>query len=173
MDLSSKKRSIIVEGADATGKSTLATKLGQQYGIYTFRAGPKPTSTKHAEMCMLYQNMWLHNQSCVWDRHTGISNVCNLPGLSKQSTRMHAYYVKEALQYSLIIVCTAENLDSHNQESYETGADLERVRKEHSTVSNNYKKMAHDLPSVIRYDFKIKPFQTLIEEIDRAISISI
>lgn len=173
MDLRTKKRSIIIEGADATGKSTLASKLGVHYKIHVFHAGPKPTSTHHAELCMMYQLEWLERSSCIWDRFTGISNICNLPGLSRDSAKMHAHYTKKVINCAAVIICTAENLDAHNGENYESEEDLKRVKIEHETVSNNYKRMAHDLPRVIRYDFKIRTLKSLIEELDHAVSISI
>ena len=173
MDLRPQKRSIIIEGADATGKSTLATELGKHYGIYVFRAGPKPTSARHDELCMLYQVEWLRKTSCIWDRFTGISNVCNLPGLSRHSTKMHAHYTKKAQLDAAVVICTTENLEEHTQEEYETDEDIKRVKIEHETVSNNYKRMAHDLPKVIRYDFKIRTLESLIEELDHAVSIRI
>ncbi len=173
MDLRPKRRSIIIEGADATGKSTLATKLGEHYGIYVFRAGPKPTSAKHDEICMLYQIEWIRKTSCIWDRFTGISNVCNLPGLSMHATKMHAYYTKKAQLDATVIICTTENIEEHNREDYETDKDLERVKIEHETVSNNYKKMAYNLAKVIRYDFKVRTLESLIEELDDAFSVRI
>lgn len=168
-----KKRSIIVEGADASGKSTLATKLGEHYGIYTFRAGPKPVDREHAEICMIYQCAWLSKTSCIWDRFTGVSNVCNLPTIDEDDVVMHAHYVTQALKSSVIVVCTGQNLEGHTQESYESDLDLERMRQENEQVVSNYIRMAHDLPGVIRYDFKVRSFESLIEEIDHAISIDI
>jgi hypothetical protein len=161
-----------VEGADASGKSTLATSLGKHYGIYTFRAGPKPVDMEHAEVCMIYQCAWLKKTSCVWDRFTGISNVCNMPPISNDSDLlMHAHYVKQALNDAVVIICTGQNLDNHSRSVYETDEDLIRVIKEHTQVSDNYKRMAHDLPGVIRYDFKVRSYDSLIEEIDYAVSI--
>jgi len=166
-----KKRSIIVEGADASGKSTLSTRLGKHYGIYTFRAGPKPVDREHAEVCMIYQCAWLKMTSCVWDRFTGISNTCNMPPLDENDMIMHAYYTKVAMLDSVVIVCTGQDLDNHVRGVHESKKDLEKMKLENSIVHNNYVMMAHDLPGVIRYDFKVRPFESLIEEIDYEISI--
>jgi len=171
--LTHKRRSIIVEGMDASGKSTLANKLSEHYGIYCFSAGPKPTGMIHAEVCMRYQLEWLKNTSCVWDRITPISNVCNLPKLAKQSQDIHAYYAKSCLYYGAIVVCTTENLDTHEKAVYESDEDIKSMLADRQIVANNYKKMAHDLPNVIRYDFRLRRFASLLEELDAALSISL
>jgi len=171
MNVDHKKRSIIVEGADASGKSTLATKLGKHYGIYTFRAGPKPVDREHAEICMIYQCAWLKNTSCVWDRFTGISNICNMPPINDNDVVMHAHYVTQAQKDAVLVVCTGQNLEQHSKEPYETDEALEIMHKESTQVLNNYVRMAYELPSVIRYDFKVRSFESLIEEIDHEISI--
>ena len=105
--------SIIVEGADASGKSTLVTKLSEHYGIYAFRAGPKPVDREHAEVCMIYQCAWLKKYPCVWDRFTGISNTCNMPPIAEEDVPMHAYYTKLAIESAICIICTAQNLEGH------------------------------------------------------------
>lgn len=166
-----KKRSIIVEGADASGKSTLATKLGKHYGIYTFRAGPKPVDREHSEICMIYQCAWLKNTSCVWDRFTGISNICNMPSVDKIDVAMYAHYVTQAQKNAVIVMCTGQNLNAHSKESYETNEALKRMLTENIQVLNNYVRMAHDLPNIIRYDYKVRSFESLIEELDHEISI--
>jgi hypothetical protein len=166
-----KKRSIIVEGADASGKSTLATKLGEHYGIYTFRAGPKPVDSEHSEICMIYQCAWLRKTSCVWDRFTGISNICNLPAIHNKDIPMHGHYANLAMEHAAIVICTGQNLDGHRQESYESDEDLDRMIMETAQVSDNYKRLAHDLPNVIRYDFKVRSYESLLEELDYAVSI--
>lgn len=168
-----KKRSIIVEGANASGKSTLATKLGQYYGIFTFRAGPKPKDREHSEICMIYQCAWLKKTSCVWDRFTGISNVCNLPALDKSDLIAHAYYVKIAMTNAVVIVCTADNMDQHFKSQGQSHENMRLVVNNQKQIKNNYIKMAYDLPGVIRYDFKIRSFESLIKEIDYAVSIDI
>lgn len=173
MNVDRKKRSIIIEGADASGKSTLATQLGEHYGIYTFRAGPKPVNREHAEVCMIYQCAWLSKTSCVWDRFTGISNICNMPPINEDDVPVHAYYTKEALKHAAIVVCTAQNLDNHVRAINESKEDITRMEEESEQVGNNYKRMAHDLPGVIRYDFKVRSLKSLIEELDHAVSISL
>lgn len=166
-----RKPSIIVEGADASGKSTLVTTLSEHYGIYPFRAGPKPVDSEHAEICMIYQTQWLTKTPCVWDRFTGISNVCNFPIIEDEhDLHMHAYYVKNILQHAVIVICTASNLDNHERAVYESDEDEQTMLKQNEQVRNNYIKMAHDLPGVIGYDFKVMPLDSLIERIDHAFS---
>lgn len=165
-----RKPSIIVEGPDASGKSTLVTKLSEHYGIYSFRAGPKPVDREHAEICMIYQCSWLTKYPCVWDRFTGISNTCNLPPLEEDDVPIHAHYTKVAMQNSVIVICTAQNLEEHEPAVYETEKDIEAMRKENQTVVNNYIRFAHDLPGAIGYDFNVMKFESLIDRIDHAFS---
>jgi len=163
--------SIIVEGADASGKSTLVNNLSRHYGIYPFRAGPKPVDREHAEICMIYQTAWLTKTPCVWDRFTGISNVCNLPEIEDQNDLvMHAHYVRAVMDKAVIVICTAENLDNHEKAVYESEEDEKRMLRESQIVRNNYIRMAHDLPGVISYDFKVMKFKSLIRRIDHAFS---
>ena len=42
------------------------------------------------------------------------------------------------------------------------------MMRENQQVVNNYIRMAHDLPGVIAYDFKVMEFESLIERIDHA-----
>jgi len=167
-----RKPSIIVEGADASGKSTLVGKLSVHYGIHAFSAGPPPVDMAHAEICMLYQTHWLLKYPCVWDRFTGISNVCNLPEIQEDADlKMHASYVNQILSSPVIIViCTAQNLDGHARAVYESEEDEARMRSENKIVRNNYVRMAHDLPGVISYDFKVMSFRQLVGRIDHAFS---
>lgn len=162
---------MIVEGPDSSGKSTLVAKLGEIYGLPTFRAGPKPVDSEHSEVCMIYQCAWLRKRPCIWDRFTGISNTCNMPPLNDADIPMHAYYTKIAMEHAIVIVCTGQSLDDHTQEVYETDEDIDIMKREATQVKNNYIRMAHDLPRVITYDFKVRTLESLAEEIDHEISI--
>lgn len=168
-----RKQSIIIEGPDSSGKSTLATKLGLYYGMYVFRAGPKPVGYQHALICMTYQNSWITRTSCIWDRLTAISNQCNLPKPSFPAQKNYDLAIKTIRQYGIIVMCTAQNLEAHKLESYETEEDFIGVKEEHTIVTNNYIKFAYDTPGVLTYDFKVKSFDSLIEEINHALSINI
>jgi hypothetical protein len=163
-------KSIIVEGPDASGKSTLATRLSEYYGLYVFRAGPRPVDREHAEVCMIYQTAWLSKTQCIWDRVTPISNACNMPPLDEADTLAHAHYLKVMMQHAVIVMCTAENLENHVLEPSETPVDDFNMRRDRQIVLNNYAKFAHDLPGVIRYNFKVRTFRDLIDEIDYEIS---
>lgn len=167
------KRSIIIEGPDASGKSTLATRLGEHYGLYVFRAGPRPVDREHAEVCMIYQSAWLSKTRCIWDRVTPISNACNMPPLDEADTLMHAHYLKTMMQHAVIIMCTAENLENHVLKPSETPVDDFNMRRDRQIVLNNYAKFAHDLPGVIRYDFKVRTLEDLIDEVDYEISTAL
>lgn len=164
-----RKPSIIVEGADASGKSTLVTKLSDHFGIYPFRAGPKPIDMEHAEICMLYQTTWLEKSPCVWDRFTGISNVCNLPEITNQADLiMHASYVKRASQAAVIVVCTAQDISKHEPEPNETQEDIDFVYKNNHIIRANYTKFAHDFPHAIGYDYNVMSLDSLVRRIEHA-----
>ena len=135
-----RRHSIIIEGPDASGKSTLAKTLSSYYGMHAFAAGPKPVDREHAEVCMMYQCAWLKNTNCIWDRFTGISNVCNLPELADEDIPMHAHYFKVAMQDAVIIMCTAENMDDHILEPYETSTDEAQILQDRIIILNNYAK---------------------------------
>lgn len=167
------KRSIIIEGPDASGKSTLATRLGEHYGLYVFRAGPRPVDKEHAEVCMIYQTAWLSKTQCIWDRVTPISNACNMPPLDEADTLMHAHYLKTMMQYAVIIICTAENLEHHLPGHNEKEDDIRQMVSDRQIVLNNYARFAHDLPGVIRYDFKVRTLEDLIDEVDYEISTAL
>jgi hypothetical protein len=141
--------------------------------MHAFAAGPKPVDREHAEVCMMYQCAWLKNTNCIWDRFTGISNVCNLPELADEDIPMHAHYFKVAMQDAVIIMCTAENMDDHILEPYETSTDEAQILQDRIIILNNYAKFTHELPNVIRYDFKVRKLDSLIQEIDHAFSIDI
>lgn len=161
------KPSIIVEGPDASGKSSLVTKLSKHYGIYPFIAGPKPVNMKHAEVCMIYQLHWLELQPCVWDRFTGISNVCNLPEIESDiDLAMHAGYVKAAMSRSSIIICTHQDLSKHKKTVVESDEDEKRMIRESRIVYKNYIEMSERLPNAIAYDYTKTSFTELVGLID-------
>jgi hypothetical protein len=94
-----------------------------------------------------------------------------MPPLTEDDVPVHAYYTKLALQSAVVVVCTAENIDNHVPEHYESTTAIEQMKRERQQVIDNYTRMAHDLPGVITYDFKVRSFESLIREIDGAISI--
>ncbi|MDJ0952540.1 MAG: hypothetical protein QNJ81_02555 [Acidimicrobiia bacterium] len=166
-----RKPSIIVEGPDSSGKSTLVDQLSEHYKIYPFRAGPKPVDMEHAEVCMVYQLQWLSKYPCVWDRFTGISNVCNLPEIEDENDLLtHARYVSEVIKHAVVVVCTRQNLEVHKKAVYESEEDEQRMLKEATIVHSNYIKMAHDLPGAIGYDYEVMEFESLVRRIDHAFS---
>ena len=68
-------RSVIVEGVDGTGKSTLAAHLAKKFGLRHMRNGPRPKNLIEARRYVNWQLLALRYGGYVVDRITPMSQV--------------------------------------------------------------------------------------------------
>lgn len=119
-------KSIIVEGLDNTGKSTLCQYLSDHLKLPLFRAGPPPLNEDLIKVCCEYQLGWMYSRPCIFDRVTPVSTHCYNPSMS----HMCDYFLNSLSamrSLSIFIYCSKEF--SETFDSYETPEDIVKARR--------------------------------------------
>ena len=156
-------KSIIVEGPDNTGKSTLAQRLSSHFGVPLFRAGPAPSGFSMVRTCCDYQFGWMMQRACVFDRITPISHSCY-----HQLDTLEAQYLAGTLEVMLnrCIVIYCNTIFGMTRDTYETDQDDLLVKSQQTIVTDAYKTMMRNIvkPHVI---FHGQDYNSVIANIRR------
>ena len=96
--------SIIVEGPDGCGKSTLARAIGMQLNRPVINIGPKPKNLWELSKCLRTQYA-LSKQGVIFDRLTAISHQVYQNNLNN---RFYKKILKSILENSFLIICLTD-----------------------------------------------------------------
>jgi hypothetical protein len=146
------KGSIILEGYDGAGKSTLANQLSKTLKMPVFHAGPKVSTDVEAMECCRDQMMEMTERR-IMDRVTPISRLCYQVGLSD----LHSYDLLEALidmkRYSYVVWCKPTKYVHIPRQ----GEDLDHVRDIEARRASILMKYDRVMPAFadIVYDWEV------------------
>lgn len=131
-----KIKSIVVEGADNTGKTTLARYLSSYFGLPYIAAGPPPRRLDLIKSCCDYQWQWMLERPCVFDRITPISHQIYHNFMSSQVKDMLDEYMIKMRKKCIIIYCTKVLGESY--EDYESEEDRQLVLAQQEKIMSKY-----------------------------------
>lgn len=153
---------IIVEGYDASGKSTLAQALADRLGLSVLEAGPKPPSDKQA---LIDSYMQFNSANVVHCRITPISRQAYQLDCSDAHYRELQNIVQRyAEEDAIFIYCTGE-ADDHQVKDYDTPGHLEYLSKNQDTIKSRYDRIFSKI-NHIKYDFKVDSMEDFVCKIE-------
>jgi predicted ATPase len=148
--------SIIIEGVDNSGKSTLAKKLATRFGMFIEHPGPAAESADQAvEQAMVGYIDSQVKTNAIFDRVPFISEIAY--GKHKMSASDKPYNViRDKLIYesnAILIYCrppTAKivDMESHKEKEYDTEEHLEFVYQNLYSIINRYDDYFEGIPHI-------------------------
>jgi hypothetical protein len=129
------RKSLVLEGPDNSGKSTLARALSAKFKMPIIQAGPPPRRLDHLKTCCEYQVSWMMDRGCIFDRVTPISHQC----YHDVEPFIKAYLdekILEMREYCWVIYCPARF--DFTSEIYESEQEKELVIRNESLVADKY-----------------------------------
>lgn len=168
------KRSIILEGPDGTGKTTLGEHLADTLDIPIFYGGGPPNGDDAiAAACEL--NVTQTTFPCVQDRVSFISELCYRPVMSPQEvarSSVHvAGYLARALENNpLIVFCMSERgLERATREDYETDEFTMKLRQHMPAIVWRYhqvfSQIAQGYRCLLNYDLTNTTLAEITEQV--------
>lgn len=140
---------IIIEGLDATGKSTLAAAIHNLTGwpIQTSE-GPEKKPGEIIDRCHRYLKL---PDFTIFDRHPIISQ--SIYGPVAQKTLIPPYLVNELkMRNPLLIEASPENMMHHVPKEYDSPAHIEMIEQKRSVLAHLYAQFfRHHFPSRLVY----------------------
>ena len=159
--------SIILEGMDGVGKSTLAKALSSIYNIPLNTIGGPPSTDKMAEEMSQSQIMMASKERYVFDRVTSISRVCYE---KKLDTTHHYRMLRDAITISgmcHIIWCITDE-PKPKQKDYKSLEHIERVKENHDMIYSRYFWIMKDwVHNVVIYNYTDTSVSELVKELAR------
>ena len=156
------KESIIVEGLDASGKSTLVGKLSEIFDLPIHVAGGPPGGDDAALKCVSDQYAAAID-GVILDRATVISRQCYEDISAKHRKQLNvslAYLLKRAV----VIYCSPATFGEHVLKDRDSLEHLEHIEKNAVAIADRYERLMRFIPH-ITYDFNSTPIDDLVEEI--------
>lgn len=157
---------IIVEGVNASGKSTLCNALSKKFGLDVVHAGPKPkTDTIAIRNCFEQHQM----RDVIFDRVTCVSrqiygdNKEQVSGLSARHIAEMNKFVGALVPTSIFILTTGKG--KHIIKDYYSALHIQEITKNRYDIKKRYSELFEGIPH-IEYDFRehsIKDIINLIE----------
>lgn len=145
---------IILEGADNSGKTTLAKKIG----LPVLAAGPAPKSVEQEQQCLITQ-MNYAGLSWVMDRVTCISQQVYA---NRLFDRVLGDHLSDLITMPTVIVVycrppdrTLMDMSTHNIKSYDTEEHLKSIIDNQHIFINRYDALMSTIPHVL-YDWTDK-----------------
>lgn len=145
--------SIILEGTDNSGKSTLARELARRFDVPVLHPGPRPTTPEEETQCISDQWFKSHGR-LVLDRVTCISTPAYTVGFTDR-------YLKEAMLLDhaqcLVIYCRPPakeilNFDTHILKEYDDPLHIIKLQERIPQIIRNYDGMMAQIRHV-KYDY--------------------
>lgn len=142
---------LVVEGADNSGKSTLAKFVGLAH----FSAGPAPENALELRRCLEQQRSRAYI-ACIQDRLTCISQQV-------YSEAPESWLLQDELLRLIdvprvvIVYCrpperTLMDLSTHKAKSYDTEANMSKIAQNQHTYIKRYDDLMHTIPHIM-YDW--------------------
>ena len=131
-------RSIVIEGPDNSGKSTLAKNLSKILKFPIIKAGPPPKSNSLILTCCDLQYFWMLDRPCIFDRITPISHQC-YNDLDEQCINYLNSKLYDMRPMFILIYCNVKF--NFTQENYESDNDKKIVEDRYEKVIEKYRKI--------------------------------
>jgi thymidylate kinase len=131
--------SIILEGYDGGGKSTLAAVLKRELGLDVHLAGPPARDDAHALECISNQNESLKS-GVILDRYTPISRLCYQQGLSAAHKRLLNHELQSAVK-SAVIIWVKPTEYIHSVSPHDTAEHLLDIENRRDDILRNYQEL--------------------------------
>ena len=159
---------IILEGADNSGKTTLANLIIDRIGDFDLyhHPGGKPTDEDAEFECIRQQMEWLHADNVIIDRVTPISQRIYNPNLLLDKKRANAWSEMDRQHQPILIYCRPSTDRLLRIQDF-TWRDGETDEHKHKIIENQhrfverYDTLLTNIPCV-HYDFDEKISASLI-----------
>lgn len=143
---------IVLEGADNSGKTTLASRFS---GLPVYTAGPAPKDSESEDKCLIEQ-MNRAGKVCVQDRLTCISQQVYADRMF--DTKLGSYLVDMLKMPKVIVVyCRPPDrvlmdLSTHSIKSYDTEEHLKKILDNQHRFIERYDSLMSTIPHLL-YDW--------------------
>lgn len=150
---------IVVEGYDATGKSTLAQALAEMLGLDLVEAGPKPPSDLDAICDGINQ---LRMKNVVHSRITPVSRQAYQFDISDYHRSTLSDILARFVDIGAIFIyCVNTDNEDHELKDYDTPEHIEHITSNKSTICEHYDVLMEGIPH-IRYDFRVNTIEEVL-----------
>lgn len=157
-------KSIILEGIDGCGKSTLALQLGAHYGVGIHSIGGPPRNNDTAITMSRYQMNIADSSTVIFDRVTSMSRLCYEQDLSK----LHTAQMKNDMEFLLkkcIVIWVTNPVPVNEIKEYDTDEHLKAISDNHLMIKHSYHDMMEKIPH-FHYDYTESTFADLVAELN-------
>lgn len=159
---------IVVEGYDASGKSTLAQALAEKYGLELVEAGPAPPN----DFTAMYDSAkQLEMLDTVHSRITPISRQAYQFDSSFAHTELLKDLLARFVSKGAIFIYCCGKATVHITKDYDTPEHLAFIEKNELEIRANYEKIFSKLP-YFRYDFTTDKIEDVICYIEQIVQHS-
>lgn len=160
------KRSIILEGPNGGGKSTLSKILEEHFGLPAYHSGPNPGDTDKAIMACNHQMLKIMNGFIV-DRVTPISRpVYDHDTIPAHEIESFGLVLDNMLRHAVVVYCNG--VGPFTNKPYYPDGHFETVSKERIKIRKLYEVSFKDIPH-IPYDWHKDSLKELLKELDKCI----
>ena len=142
-------RSVILEGPDGCGKSTLAEFLSRHLRVPVKTAGPKPKNLLHEIKNIREQIYWL-KKGCILDRCT---TVCQAVYRNKPESLIYNSVLDYMSTKAKIVFCITDT-PKHERKEYDTDEHLEYIESNRQQIYENYMRILSRHEHTV-YDWRI------------------
>lgn len=150
------KPSIVIEGFDTCGKSTLVKALSERLGMNTYHPGGPAKDMQHAIECSEHQ-LNLAKVGTIMDRITPISRLCYQTGhalpLGVHEIVVLAGYLHQIKKHAQVIWCVRySGKHTTDMKPYDTEEHLKDIQNRAEHINSMYSNIMPYIADVI-YDF--------------------
>lgn len=142
-------RSVILEGPDGCGKSTLAEFLSQHLMLPVKVAGPPPKNVFQEIRNTTEQIYWL-KKGCILDRCTPVSQAVYR---NKPQSMLYNSVLDYMATKAKIIFCITDSPE-HERKHYDTDDHIEYIETQSNMICQNYMKVLSRHAHTV-YDWRI------------------
>lgn len=157
---------IIVEGVNASGKSSLTRVLSAIYDMKIVHAGPKPITDEIAivncEEQFQLDNVILDRATCISRPVYGDNNE-NYYSFSENHKKSLDWYLRQMAKKSVFIHTTGKG--KHELKDYYTPFHIEQITKNREVLAGRYKEIFKKVDH-FEYNFDVDDLRKLLEYID-------
>ena len=166
-------KSIILEGIDGTGKSTLALALAEKLGFAIVHAGGPPGSDSEAIRCCVSQQDYIDSGDWILDRVTPISRQCYELHIGDDHRMELQTSLKRMLDDVVVIWCDT-NVRHHEVKEHDTEEHIKHIADNHDEIQRNYINMMDSLAergyAVLHYDYQTDRLDDFLEVVHESVS---
>lgn len=154
---------IVIEGANGTGKSTLAEELGIVFGLQVIHAnGPSKTEEECLARC-IRQEALIDLSEYVFDRTQSISFLVYQEYDAMIERKVYGF-AEHLADNCKLIYCVGQGKHDYSGKPHYDEKLKNQVDNDQEGIRNMYEEVMQGLPH-LRYDFESGDILKLIEEI--------